>query len=229
LNCGSELRIEVRGGAVVILLSWIWCSSAVAVDYRAERLDQPAPADEIPAEIAQQLAPQGVSVIRGTSRVLCEIWPCRQWTVEQFEPPADLKFPLKPGQLVGLIRFRSKGGDIRDQDIDTGMYTLRYAAQPVDGDHTGTSPTRDFLALLPIEQDQTAAIVDYKTMVKHSAAAAKSSHPAVLSLQAADGDGPIRHDEQAEWWLVRLSGQLQKGQETQPLAMDLVIVGTAAE
>jgi hypothetical protein len=219
--------MRLRSASLLVL---IFSASVHAADYRVEKLDETAPTDEISAEVAATLAPTGARVIRGTSTTFCDIWLCKQWdTEEDFEPTAALLYPFTPGQLMGVVRFARKGSDYRDQDIDSGVYTLRYARQPVDGSHVGTSLTRDFLLLLRAESDESADVLDYSSLAKQSAEAAGSSHPALLSMQrvVADAEPPsMRHNEDHDWWIVGLAGKTKAGKG---LPVEFVVSGVAAE
>ena len=215
-------------------LSILMVAVASAVDYRVEPLDEAPPVDELSAEIASQLSPHGLRVIRGTKRAYCDIWLLKQWEIPaSFEPTAEIIYPFRPGQLVGVARFSRKGADFRGQDIARGVYTMRYAHQPVDGSHIGTSPTRDFLLLLRADADKSAKGLGTEDLIANSAAAAASSHPCMLCLQRVSehaGKFPsMRHYEEFDWWIVGLQGQVKAGAETKKLAMELVIAGAAIE
>ena len=206
----------------------------MAAEHRVEVLRQGPPADALAKEIAAQLAPTGLKVIRGSKRTLCEIWLCTQWTArDNFQPTAEVLYPFQPGQLIGVVRFRRKGGDFRDQDIRKGIYTLRYAQQPVDGNHEGTSPTRDFLVLVQAEQDTSNGPLAEEPLMKLSAAAAESDHPAMFCLQTVSGktEPPpsIHHNEDHDWWIIRLQGKAKAGAKVHNLVIDLVIAGHAEE
>lgn len=212
------IRLLVLTLTFVPALAW-------GVDHKVEKTDD-APADGLSADIKAILAPGAIKVVRGTSRTVCEIWLRKETPATEDKLPTAVNYPFIPGQLMGVVRFPKKASDFRNQDIADGVYTLRYGQQPVDGAHVGTSVTRDFLLLLPANVDQNAGTLDYKTLTKHSSQAAGSNHPALLSvLKATEGGEGIRHDEEHDWWIVRLPVKL-KGKE---LAMDVVIVGHAAE
>jgi hypothetical protein len=212
------------------LLLIVFATSLHAADYRVEPLGEPAPADEISADVAAMLAPTGARVIRGTNTTFCDIWLCKQWaTQDDFEPTSALMYPFAPGQLMGVIRFARKGSDYRDQDIESDVYTLRYAQQPVDGSHVGTSLTRDFLLLLRAESDESADVLDYSSLAKQSAEAAGSGHPALLSMQRVAEDAKplsMRHNEEHDWWIVALEG---KTKSAKSLLIEFVVYGVAAE
>ena len=218
---------------LVAVVSILASSSANASDYRLEILNEAAPADAISKEIAATLSPKGLRIIRGQSRKICDIWLCKHWeTLAENSESDEIIYPFKPGQLIGVIRYNSKGSDFRDQEIGKGVYTLRYAHQPVDGDHVGTSPTRDFLLLLKAKTDKSKAILDYDTLVEESSEAAETTHPAQLLLHKIEAKAKIpsiRHFDENEWWSVRFKGQAKRDEKLKPIRVELIVVGHAIE
>ena len=208
-------------------------SPLAAQDYTAEKISEAAPADEISPEIAAVLQTTGFKVVKG-SRTLCEIWLAKEWPLKEVKnSTGEVIYPFQPGQLMGVVRFKRKASDFRDQDIPSGVYVLRYSQQPVDGAHVGTSPTRDFLALLPAEKDRKPAVLEYKQLAEASKETAGSNHPAILSLQRLP-ETPgvplqVRHDEEHDWQIVRFIGKTNFGGKTADQAVELVVVGVAAE
>lgn len=202
-----------------------------AAEHRVEPAPDPLPQDSLSPEIAKAVQEQGIQVIRGAKTVLCQIWLSKEWSVvDNFKPTAEVNYPFKPGELVGVVKFLRKGSDFRDQDISPGVYTMRYAQQPVDGAHVGTSLTRDFFLLIEAEKDKAPVELEAKDLNKRSAEAAGSNHPALLSLQKvadADSESKIRHVEEHDWWIVRLTGKVTGSKDSLPV--DLVIAGTAPE
>lgn len=203
-----------------------------AQDYKVEKIEEAAPADEVAPEIASLLQSTGLKFVKGESRTVCEIWPCKEWPLKGDKVGGDVIYPLHPGQLIGVIRYPRKANDFRDQDIQKGVYTLRYGQQPVDGAHVGTSPTRDFLLLIPAEKDRSPAPLEYKPLVNASKEATGATHPAILSLQRlSDSTEPlaVRHNEEKEWWILRFVGKTSQGGKTADQAVELVVVGNAGE
>ena len=216
-----------------ICLAFISAAQAWAVDYRVEALNEGPPAGQVSAEVLAKLSPTGLRVIRGTKRTFCDIWLLKQWQLNSgFKPTAEILYPFQPGQLVGVVRYARRAADFRDQRIDRGVYTLRYAHQPVDGSHVGTSPTRDFLLLIRASDDKSLKAMGGDDLVANSAEAAGSTHPCMLCLQGASDKGKaqsIRHFEPSDWWIVGLRGMAKSEGKQQPIPMDLVIVGHANE
>jgi hypothetical protein len=213
-------------------LLWIGLANSlgVAAEYQVEVLDEAAPADDLSDSIAQQLSAKGLRVQRGT-RTVCELWTSKQWDVaEGFEATTEVLYPFEPGQLIGVIRFKQRGHDFRDQRLSRGLYTLRYAQQPSDGNHEGTSPTRDLLLLVQADQDKSPEPMDVNPLLKASAEAAGSSHPAMLCLRKVEGgEAPpsLRHDADRDWWILRLASNSEPNGGVLPV--DLVVVGHADE
>ena len=200
--------------------------------YQVAKVDTPAPADTVAAEIASLLSPAGFKVSQG-SRTVCEMWLTKEWPIAaDAKTGGDVLYPLTPGQLVGVIRYPQKAGDFRDQEVPAGTYVVRYGQQPVDGAHVGTSPTRDFFLLLPTAKDRTAAVLDYKTLTTTSKETTGATHPAILSLvKAAEGGQPLSVQEDADkhWVIVRFAGKAKQGSAAKDLPVELVVVGKAAE
>ena len=226
------LRTFFLIGCVATVLQFL-ALPASGQEYHATKLDSAAPADALSPEIAKLLAPAGVRITQGDSRVICEIWLAKEWPVAaNAATSSEILYPLMPGQLVGAIRFPRKSSDFREQDVPAGVYTLRYAHQPVDGAHVGTSATRDFLAMLPAAKDRNPQTLDYKELTAASKETTGTAHPGILSLQkaAASGDAPsVRQDPDHEWTILRVIGKGKQGSEMKDMPIELVVVGKAAE
>lgn len=207
--------------------------SLAAEEYKVEKVASAAPAEGLDADIAALLEPAGFKLLKGADRTVCEIWLVKEWPISATaKTGGDVIYPLTPGQLIGVARYPRKASDFRDQDIPAGLYTLRYGQQPVDGAHVGTSPTGDFLCLLPAAKDESPAVLEYKPLIAASKETTGSSHPAILSLQRpGDGTEPlaVREDADKEWTIVRFSGTSKVGEQKKVLALEAVLVGIAAE
>lgn len=224
--------MTLRAALIAVLLTFLPALTLQAVEHKVEPLKDGPPSEGISKEVAATLASSGLRVKRGTA-TLCDIWLCKEWAVAaDFKPTTEVLYPFQPGQLIGVVKFARKGSDFRDQDIGAGLYTLRYAHQPVDGNHVGTSATKDFLLLTKAAKDTSPEVIDFKKLAKQSAEAAGSSHPALLPLQRIAGEAElpsIRHDETHDWWIIRFAGQGKAGGSAKPLVVELLVVGKAAE
>ncbi|HUY35888.1 MAG TPA: hypothetical protein VMV69_24325 [Pirellulales bacterium] len=222
--------------AVACLISMM-ALKAPADEYRVERLETPAPDGVAPA-IAERLAPAGYKVMVG-KRTICEVWPASQWPVAaDFKSSSSVIYPFEMGQLIGVARYPRKGGDFRGRAIPKGVYIMRYGLQPQDGNHVGTSDTRDFLLLLSAADDTDPQPVDKPRLFKLSAKTSGTTHPAMLSLLAPPGEPgdlpAMIHHESRELWSLRFAnpsqtGDKTAGDKTADLVVELVVVGKAAE
>lgn len=212
--------------AVFCLLSL----SAHGADYSIETLESPPP-DDLQADIVEKLSTSGFKVVSAQGRALCEVWSAKSWPAAKgFKATGEVNYPFEFGELLGAIRFARNGGDFRGQKIRKGVYTMRYGLQPQDGNHVGTSDTRDFAVLLPAAEDGQAALLEKEKLFEESTKASGTPHPAVLSLlpplKKAEKLPQIVHHEEADLWAVDFAGKLNA---EQPLVMELVVVGHAGE
>jgi hypothetical protein len=95
---------------------------------------------------------------------------------------------IAPSTFVGVITFERQATDFRGQPIKPGTYTMRYELLPADGNHMGVAPQPDFVLLAPVAADPGPdAMPSFDELVKLSAKAADSSHPAVFSMVPIEG------------------------------------------
>ncbi len=187
--------------------------------YKAEPAGAP-PAELAPA-IAQALQKDGVK-ITNNGAAYCEVWfrtdkPSGPKTTEE-----NVTLPLIPqGALLGVIRFDGKGADRRGQTIKAGVYTLRYGIMPVNGDHQGAAPQRDFLLMTPASDDKDlSATPAFDALVAMSRKASGTPHPAVLSFWKADTDAAgLTKQGDSDWVLQTKLGDT-------PIAV--ILVGLAS-
>ena len=181
------------------------------------------------------LAPEGFRVLDGQGKLYAEVWLRK--AVPSSEKPGGpkgtIQFPfLADGELIGALRFAVEGHDYRDQAIAKGVYTIRYGLQPVNGDHLGVSPFRDYALLLPAAKDKGVADIARKAMEERSSESAGTSHPACLLLMAAPATPAapaVARDEAKDTWGAVLPLTLEvKGGGSPSINVQLVVFGVAA-
>lgn len=183
-----------------IVLPLLACATAFG-QYKSEPAGAP-PAD-VPAAISAALQKDGAK-ITNNGTAYCEIWlrstkPSGGQAVEG----ATLS-GIPQGALLGVIRFDGKGQDRRGQNIKAGVYTMRYGLIPINGDHQGAAPQRDFLVLSPIANDTDLnATPTFDALVQASQKASGTPHPAVLSFWKADADAPTAISKQGDDWVLQ--------------------------
>ena len=226
------IRHATAAGFLFILLCG--ATLAIAQERRIEVLKEQPPADRIAPPIREKLQPTGWRVLEGEDDAICEIWLFQEvGAAPDFSATSELQYPFVPGQLMGVIRLPGRMDDFRQQQIPRGVYTLRYAQQPVDGNHVGTFPTRDFLLMVKVEDDRQGEPIPMMRLQEMSAESAGTAHPALLCLlkpaEKAAPQGAIRHDEQHDWWIAQLPVKAKAGERTDQIGLSLVVAGFAEE
>jgi len=143
-----------------------------AADLSGVAHSDPVPT-EIAAAVATNLAPAGVRATANGATITF-------WWVKDL--PAASLTDLPEGTLIGAVKLNADGRDIRGRPLKAGVYTLRYAIQPVTDDHFGVSPFRNFLLLAPAAVDTDPAARDHDATVALSTQTLGGKHPAVLSI-----------------------------------------------
>ena len=219
--------------ALAMLLMLAASPTVQGQQYSVEVIDEAPDAEKVPADLRELMSDKGFRVKSG-SRNKGEFWFCKEWSTDaDFKKSMERLYPFAPGQLIGVFHLSRRGSDFREQQISSGWYTLRFALQPVDGNHIGTSPTRDFLVLLDAGQDAADKEWDVEQLNAVSSESAGSAHPAMLCLQSpgdADPDGSLRHNEEHDWWILRVDGKGKPETKTaQDLSLELIVIGHALE
>ena len=209
-------------------------ASARSQEYEVSEIRNGPSKESVPAALAKEFESKGSRVTRESNKTVCDIWLRNPLdVVADFVESKDLLYPFKQGQLIGLVHFPRRTSEFRQQTMESGWYTLRFGLQPVDGNHVGTSPTRDFLLMVKAENDQVDKTWSVKELLTASAEVAGSSHPAMMCLQrvdkAAESKSSIRHNEEKDWWTLRLVGKGNADGKSQDVVIDMIVAGHAAE
>jgi hypothetical protein len=190
----------------------------LAANYKAESAG--GPPSDVPASIAGVLQKDGTKVT-GPSGTWLEVWFVNAAPKAAPSGEQNVTLPDVPhGALLGVVRFTSAGKDRRGQAIKPGIYTLRYSMFPINGDHQGVAPQRDFLVLSKIADDtDPKALPAYAPLMDASKKASGTPHPLVMSIWKADDQNQSLTEQGEDWVLQRKVGDLN---------VAMVVVGTAA-
>lgn len=210
------------------------CSAAGAAGQNYEvKKGQAPPPSELAAGVRDVLQ-QEVLAVTGPTGTVCEIW-LRKSVPSAATPSQELGITfgqIAEGTLVGAVRFPAAVQDYRKQSIRPGIYTLRYALAPVDGNHQGVAPQRDYLLAIPASTDSSAAQVSADQTITLSKKST-GSHPSPWSLSPPIDDGSglpkMVHQQDGDLWLVEFSLPVGSGASPSAVPMALVVVGHAPE
>jgi hypothetical protein len=225
------LKLRLIPLVAALLVPYV-CRSA---EYTVEPLKEAAP-DALAAEIRDALSPTGYRIL-ADGKPYIDLWLRKAVPAsgQPAGPKGAILFPfLGEGELLGAARYAAEGFDYRDQSILEGVYTLRYGLQPVNGNHLGVSPNRDYALLVPAEIDKTLAPLAKEDLEKESAEAAGSAHPAVLMLLAAPegtkGEPSMNQNKDLNTWgaVVPLPLKVGDGAEPSAFPVQLVVEGAAS-
>jgi hypothetical protein len=134
--------------------------------------------------------------------------------------------------LLGVVVVHANKRDYKDNDLFKGVYTMRFALQPQDGNHSGSADFPYFALLVPAKVDtKVEGILDYKTLVKASSKDTPSDHPVIISLRPAsseDGELPKLNQPAPDHQSVRLKipARVAGSDKTIPIVFELVYKGT---
>lgn len=167
--------------ALLILGPLALLAGPSAAEPNLEITSEPLP--RLPEWLAPLLAGAGLRIVDGES-TLAEFWLRLELPAQDPTGELGVQYGTLPqGVLVGVVRFEQPWKDYRNQPIQPGVYTMRYGLQPADGDHTGQTWFRDFLMLLPVDEDVFVADrAEAEPMVAASKVVSGTVHPAVVAL-----------------------------------------------
>lgn len=135
---------------------------------------------EVAAPVAATLSGGVVTVTAGSSKL--EFWWVKSLPLREGASAAPSWADVEDGALVGVLRLSAAWNEIRGYTIRPGVYTLRFALQPQNGDHMGMSPHREFLLPAPAAEDTAVAPAGYDGAVALAKKASRRAHPASISI-----------------------------------------------
>jgi len=226
----GALALALLALLVSVPISGTFTRPLFAADsYTLEKVTEAPPA-ELPAALRGAVRADALQV-KGPGGSLCEIW-LRLSVPVAAAPSTELGITfgqIAEGTLLGVMRIAAPATDYRNQKIKPGLYTLRYADNPVDGNHQGVAPQRDFALLSPVTEDADPGTITRDEAIKRSAKTTGTKHPSVWSLWPGDDSAaaPALHfQDDMQIWLLNFRLPLAGGAQ---LSMGMVVVGHAPE
>jgi len=168
-----------------LLLMMLVCPMALAQSPYA--MESAPLAAELPKSLVASLNPKGARVMEvknGVSTPICEVW----WTNSVASHAVTRKNKsnyagVTTGALVGVLRFFDEGEDSRDQKMQAGFYTLRYANVAADPDHSDNGLPQDAVLATPLWADKHLdRVMTLEELLKASRLSAKTKKPVVINL-----------------------------------------------
>jgi hypothetical protein len=159
-----------------------------AADLTLKTAEAPPPKEIDPA-IQKLLQPKSIQLLEGDQPAF-QFWLVNELPL-QSKPSSAAKAldAVKQATLLGVVSVPKAQRDYRDDELAAGVYTMRFALQPQDGNHLGSAEFLYFAVLTPAKLDtKPDGITDYKSLVKASSKETSTDHPVILSLRPASSD-----------------------------------------
>ena len=223
-----------RVGLVVatMMLAFVGISSLACAEdgFELKIIDKEPPA-ELDDELRSELTPKAYQLSDGDG-LFFEFWFASSIPLKA---PADTsKAMLKNIEEVTLlgavIVHQEERYDFRDDPIDPGLFVMRLALQPQNGDHMGTAPFDTFAVLLPHEKDaEVLEYPDHETLVELASEDTIAEHPPILSAQPLDdssGEFPrLSSEGEDDWHFLCLKLSAKADGKSMDLVFQLVFEG----
>jgi hypothetical protein len=188
------------------------------------------PPKELSTPIRKLLDANSVQFLDAKGGLIAELWFRKDVPVDA--TPEQVKNglgyrDLKETTVFGAVRFDKASKDYRQQTIKPGVYTLRLAFQPQDGDHMGTAPYPEFFLLSAASEDKSAGTMEPKALQEMSIKSMGTSHPGVLLLfpNNQPGQPPELADMANNHVVLKTRTEIRAGGTTAPLGLALTLIG----
>jgi hypothetical protein len=196
------------------------------------KLTDAKPPAQLKEAISALLEPASVQVLDGKGELHCEVWFRKTVPAKATEAQVQNGLTyreLEQTTVVGAIRFARKAKDYRDQDVPAGVYTLRLAYQPQDGDHMGTAPYTEFCLVVAADRDNNPAPFEPKTLHDMSAKSLGGSHPGVFLLfpNTKPNAKAELTDQGMGHWVLRRGLEVEVNGKKVQIGIGLTVVGKA--
>ncbi len=221
----------MRSIARIVFSLILACSSVSAADgpFTARSADA-APPGEIKEPIRKLLADKPVQVLDSKGETYCELWfrkavPAKA-TPEQVKNGLTYR-EVEETTVLGAVRFPQAAKDYRNQTIKPGVYVLRLAFQPQDGDHMGTAPHPEFCLLVAAGKDARPDLMDPKDLHSLSASTMGGNHPGALLLFPNEKPTPQLKlaDEGMGHWVLRHTLPAEVAGKPATIGIGLTVAG----
>lgn len=223
--------MKIGQPALILALCGLFAGLAAADgEYTLAVADKEPPA-ELAADVRDALVPKAYQ-ISGADGAVYEFWFVPSLTAKTIsDTPRETLMSVEGVALLGAATVTdAEPHDFRDDPIDPGLFVLRMAMQPKDGNHLGTAPFDTFAILIPNERDgQLKDMPDHETMVELAQEGTIAEHPPILSLQPfekVEGEIPrLELNEEHEWEFLYLTFPIEAEGKKSEITVGLVVHG----
>ncbi len=170
---------------VALLVSLLICSFGWAADHYTVKQEPKGPPSDLSESIRELLDLTSETVEDPKGKAIARVWFRKEIpsiaTKEQIKNGITHRELLETS-IIGAVQFPTTFIDYRKQEIAAGVYTLRLAFQPDNGDHKDSAPHTEFLLLCPAQKDRKSDEMEPKSLYKMSFESTGGEHPGVMLL-----------------------------------------------
>jgi hypothetical protein len=218
---------------VLVALVLSTSSAPAANPFSIKATDKAEPPKELKDGIRKLLAEKSVQFLDDKGNQLAEIWFRNELPVKATDAQIQngLTYQeVSPSTLVGAVRIKDTLSDYRKQKIKGGVYTMRLAIQPMDGDHMGTAPHGEFLLLVPASEDEGKESLEPEKLHELSKKASGTGHPAIFLLFPVAkkdlGKAPALQMREGKHWVLNVTQDITvDGKKKGTLGIGLNLIG----
>jgi hypothetical protein len=203
--------------------------------YSIKEVTAPPPA-EVDAAVGKLLSDRSIQLLDPKGGVLYQVWfrkevPVKATAVQLKNGVTYQEIPETT--LLAVIQFAQPSTDYRKQKIKPGVFTLRLGFQPMDGDHMGTAPYREFCLMTPATDDKDPGpVASAKDLQEQSTKTTGGSHPAIMLLfpNNQPTNAPQFVDKGMGHWVLNVKEPVVADGQKGTIGLGLTLIGhTSAE
>lgn len=168
---------------VLVVSSWLVAVAAFADDLPTVKVVKGAAPKGLAPSLADLLADESYAIHEEGKEVL-HVWIRKEIPSTGQAGEFVGADTIEDGAFVGVYEVKEESfTDFRGQDLTPGVYTLRMASHPQDGNHMGVAPTPQFLCLVRVSEEKSADPIERDELMELSKKAAGTGHPAALYVE----------------------------------------------
>jgi hypothetical protein len=217
--------------AAVALLLCAGLTQAADYSVKTEKADAPA---DIPEAARKLLGDQVIRFSDGKDKLLAELWFRKEIPAKATDAQIGngLTYQEIPQTtLLGAIKIHEEMNDYKKHKVKPGLYTMRLAYQPMDGDHMGTAPFAEFIIMVPVKFDEGKATLEPEMLHKLGARASGSGHPAVWLLFPVArkdlGKPPAVAKRENNHWVLTVTQDVNVDGKKTTIGIGLTLIGVS--
>lgn len=215
-------------GAVAALLLCAFPSLAADYTIKVEKSEAPK---EVADAARKLLGEQSIQFLDG-GKLLAEIWMRKEVPAKATD--AQIKNGLTYQEIpqttfLGVVRTHEEMGDYKKHKVKAGVYTMRLAYQPMDGDHMGTAPYAEFAILVPAKLDDGKPTLEPEALHKLGNRSSGTGHPGVWVLFPVSGKDlnqpPVLKKKENNHWVLFLTQPVTVEGKKAVIGIGLTLIG----